>query len=111
MNRRKFMSAIPAVAAAPLVIAASYSGNAPLGFHRLSVEKGDPGYLPYAHLRGDNRDAEIWLDGVEQRAITADAHEGWVKRYVRTERGNLANNGREVLTEIVHGRVTIKITD
>ncbi|SER57658.1 hypothetical protein [Rhizobium sp. NFR03] len=109
MNRRSFLKAAPAVAVLPGVALAS--GHAPAGYQRLSTEKDDPGYRAYCMLRGDRKKVKIFLNGQETSALTADAGEGWVKRHVITPEGNVAHDGRELLTEVVHGAVTIEITN
>jgi hypothetical protein len=103
MNRRSFFGAVavlPAVAVAAPSVPAEYS--------RLSTEKGDPGYVPYSKLLGDKRKFRVLFNGAKRKGvITCDANEGWIKAHVLTERGNFAHDGKELLTEIVHGRVEI----
>jgi len=43
--------------------------------------------------------------------LTADASEGWVKRHIESDGGNCAYNAAtgDLLTEIVHGHVEIRI--
>jgi hypothetical protein len=106
MNRRSFFGAAASVVMAP----AAAASIAPPKFSRLSCEKDDPGYRPYCELRGDRRTFRVLLDGRESKGvITADTSEGWVKRHVITERGNYAHDGKNLLTEIVHGYVEIII--
>jgi hypothetical protein len=53
---------------------------------RVSCEKGDAGEFIYGMLRSDGKEVDIFLDGVKQeKVITADADEGWVKLHT-TER-------------------------
>ncbi|KQS78081.1 hypothetical protein ASG25_21895 [Rhizobium sp. Leaf384] len=110
MNRRSFLKAAPAVVALPAVAFASVT--APEGFHRISVEEGDPGYIPYGMLRGDRKKVSIFLNGQKEAAVvTADAREGWIKRHIRTPDGNYAHARGELLTEVVHGAVVIEISN
>lgn len=114
MDRRSFLRASAAVslgAGLPVSIANAPCPEEPAGlFQRISCEKGDRGYRAYCMARGDDKTVMVYLNGEPQRyALTADANEGWVKRFVSTPAGNIAHDGREVLTEIVHGTVTIEI--
>lgn len=99
------------VGAAAAVAAIQPEGKAPVGFHRVSVEKDDAGYVPYGMLVGDDKMVAVYLDGVKVQGVrTADAKEGWVKRYIRTPSGNIARVKADLLTEIVHGHVEIRVS-
>ncbi|BCH33150.1 hypothetical protein MesoLjLc_50800 [Mesorhizobium sp. L-8-10] len=111
MDRRSFLRG---AAVAPIAVtgAAVQANSAPEGYERVSTETGDPGERAYAMACGDGKRIKVYLDGVEQQyCLTADARQGWVKRHVITEQGNVAFNRatEEILTEVVHGRVEIAL--
>lgn len=112
MNKRKFFSMLAGapfvpLAAAPVAVAA---GIAPKGFERISCEHGDPGYIPYGKLCADKIRPKFFLDGVEQKQVlTADAREGWIKRWACGESGRIAVVNGEAVEEVVHGHVEIKL--
>lgn len=109
MNRRSFFRA---AVFAPVAVAAAPASGAACEFTRISCERGDPGERAYSILRGRNLNPKVWLDGVEQKfAVTADVHEGFVKRAVDAGGGNVAFNDvtGEVFEEVVHGRVEITV--
>lgn len=108
MNRRAFLKGAP-IAAVSLAAGIPASG-APAGYERLSVEPGDPGYVPLAKLNGDGVKVKVFLNDVEQGAITVDASEGWMKRYVMTDKGNHAHSRGELVTEVVHGKIRIELS-
>jgi hypothetical protein len=77
---------------------------------RLSVEKGDPGELPYGMLRADHKNARIFLDDKEQRyCITADDSEGYIKRHLLSEGGRPVVIAGAIQTEEVRGTVRIEV--
>jgi len=54
----------------------------------------------------------VTLDGVPQKLCTAaDAVEGWVRRAVVNQDGNIATDGENVLEEVVRGMVVIEAED
>lgn len=82
--------------------------TAPKQPRRISVESGDAGHLPYALIRQAGREVAITLDGEPQtNCVTADAVEGFVKRYVDESR--ICDGVWPV--EVAHGKVTIKIIE
>lgn len=110
MNRRSFLRSGAAVTAITPFAAIGIAMPTQSEFFRISVEKDDPGYIPYAKLNGDGRSPKIYLDGIEQRdCITADASEGWIKRIIITEQGNPANVCGEICHEVVCGKVVIEV--
>ena len=113
MDRRGFLRCL---ASAPLLATPAIAGT--LGtvgvgsLTRISCVKGDPGERAYAMACGDGLAARIFVDGVEVKlAKTADVTEGWVRRAVTTEKGNVAINLQtgEVMEETVYGRVEIRL--
>lgn len=114
MKRREFFKigvAAPAVAAG--IVQLPTMGGKYAEFARVSCEKGDPGEIAFAKLCADGKVAKAFLDGEEIRdAVTADASEGWIKRPIKSDRGNVAFNRAtgEILYEVVRGRVEIVIT-
>lgn len=108
MDRRTFFRCIPAL---PLV-AAGVVTFPTHGITRVSMEKGDPGEIPWGKLRADGKIVRVFLDGVPQKYCrTADAKEGWVNRLVLTDKGNIAKGIDRVLDETVYGHVEILIED
>lgn len=111
MNRRSFLRGA-AVAPVIAVGAAIPAISAPGGFSRVSCEKGDPGERAYGIACAERKQVDVYLDGVKQKfALTADAKEGWVKRWIEAGNGRPAFNPatEEVLTEVVYGRVEIRL--
>lgn len=74
---------------------------------RLSVDKDDPGYSPKAF------EARPFLDDVYQdHCITADEEEGIIIRFVYENGQPVLSEDREsIMTEIVKGKVKIKMGD
>ncbi|RVQ20089.1 hypothetical protein [Sinorhizobium meliloti] len=81
---------------------------------RLSSDKDDPGYRDWCIVRSDMKTIKVFLDGVEQnRCEMADDEAGEIRRFVTTPQGNLATDmiRGEFLTEVVKGKVEIRIED
>lgn len=112
MNRRELFRAGAAVAAAtaiPALTAMSAPRQGPVT--RISSDKDDAGYTAYCKQVGDGMCVIVHLDGIEQRnCVTADSSEGFVKRWVETDNGNIAHDGQNILLETVRGRVVIDVT-
>lgn len=111
VNRRSFLTAGVATAAAALPATLALAAPKQSEYFRLSVEKDDPGFIPYGKLMGDGHWPTVYLDGVKaDLVVTCDAREGWIKRYIETDLGNVARvPGHTIPTEIVHGKVVIEI--
>lgn len=112
MNRRKFfgLGFVAAAMSPTAALEAAHAATAgPVG--RVSVVEGEPGYREYCIARGDGKTVRAILDGVNiTDADAADAIEGWVRRCVRTPKGNIAHDGRgNILMEVVYGAVRIEI--
>lgn len=109
MDRRGFLKAlaVPAVIPMSVVAVSTY----PKDYHRVSTEKDDPGYISLAKLRSDGHTVKVYLDGIEQKnAVTADAREGFVKRSMVTEKGNIVVAFGEIINETLYGSVDIVIS-
>lgn len=113
LDRRSFLRGVAAAPLAAVPLSAPLPGRA-CDFSRVSCEKGDPGELAYCLACADGKSIKVFLDGVEQKlAVTADTAQGFVKRAIESDGGNLAFNRRtgEIFHEVVHGRVEIRIAD
>lgn len=79
---------------------------------RASIVAGESGYSQYCEAYRDKKIVTVTLNGVPQKLCTAaDAAEGWVRRVVVNEDGDIATDGDNVLEEVVHGKVVIEAED
>lgn len=112
MNRRGFLLGALAAPAAVVPLSQPTAGVNKTSGIRISRDPADSGYRAYCEAFGDGKKIRVFLNGVEQRYVeTADEREGFVLRAVTTDRGNLAHDGHDVLTETVHGDVLVMIED
>jgi hypothetical protein len=73
---------------------------------RVSVDKDDPGYSPFAVY------CPASLDGMEQkRCITADEAAGTIRRYVTDEDGKPVVENDHFVAETVTGTVVITLRE
>jgi len=62
-------------------------------FHgRVSTNRADTGFQNYLNLTADNQKVHIFLDGVEQHAVTADPDTGIVEIYYGAQLVTLRGN-------------------
>lgn len=72
---------------------------------RLSVNDVTRGVVDWAEATR----IKVMLDGVEVRDVLAyDGAAGWVERNTRDDRGDLVIDGADLVTERVHGTVTVE---
>jgi hypothetical protein len=77
---------------------------------RISLRQNDPGYNTHAIVRSQGRRASIKLNGEPQfHAVTADSDCGMVVRWVQPYVWD--GDRRQLVDEVVHGKVEIEFHD
>ena len=83
-----------------------------LSVMRLSVNEDDDGYANWTHLQRVGKDAEIFLDGVQQNyVLTVDDELGMIVRQKVDADGRVVAEGDEIIAETVTGAVEIRIRE